>query len=147
MKMWFLSRHSTRFPGKKIVEGMFNTLPKIRDQLQSQEGNPCYNDALKMWAPPSELAKGQTRNLTPHGRISSFLMGQRFRKRLSDFIPGRLDSRNFSKETAHHFLVGLFGEVPEEQSSQSKEVDPYEDKFLKVEFQQWSYLTMMQRLS
>ncbi|XP_016837275.1 multiple inositol polyphosphate phosphatase 1 [Nasonia vitripennis] len=126
MQIWVLSRHGTRYPGKKVVPQLL-ALPAMRDQIvknhEKGDGRLCDEDLqkLKNWKPDRNINNAMADLLAPQGEDDLQFLAQRLQRAFPELL--QVDARNVqpddyvfrstdtqrTKESLKSFARGLFG--------------------------------------
>ncbi|XP_011496891.1 PREDICTED: multiple inositol polyphosphate phosphatase 1-like [Ceratosolen solmsi marchali] len=144
IQIWILSRHGTRYPGKKSIAPLL-TLSRLRDQIiynheNRGNGRLCNNDfqALKNWYPYPSLNETFANELTRQGEQDMRLLARRLQSEFPDILRADPQINNYqiykfrssntsrTRKSMEAFMDGLFNS----RNAVPKEYTPSNDSLL-----------------
>ncbi|XP_053687588.1 multiple inositol polyphosphate phosphatase 1-like [Sabethes cyaneus] len=146
-KIWLLSRHGTRLPGKKDIRVMSSELSGLRDSIlenielskvDSHTICPSYLKRLETWQWNSSITLDRESYLTEQGWNDLKSLAKRMKKRFPKIFSKRYSQANYlfrhtntqrTEASFKAFIEGLFG--PDADGSIKAECEPNEDTLLK----------------
>ncbi|XP_055601964.1 multiple inositol polyphosphate phosphatase 1 isoform X2 [Uranotaenia lowii] len=148
-KVWLLSRHGTRLPGKKDIESLPQILTNLRDSIidnyenrrtAPDVGRMCPDDLelLRLWHWDRNITSNFDSFLTVQGWNDLKFMAKRYQDRFYEVFSGQYRKERFlfrhtdsqrTEASFKAFVEGLFGDGMSEYIK--PEPEPTDDKLLK----------------
>ena len=117
-KFWLMSRHGTRYPSKKGINGINYILPEILNKIDlTKNSQLCENDLklLRSWTPQVNIS--QAKNLHAEGEKELILMAESYANKFPQILKQPYSPEKFefratnterARKSAFNFATGLF---------------------------------------
>ncbi|XP_034951707.1 multiple inositol polyphosphate phosphatase 1-like [Chelonus insularis] len=127
-KIWFLIRHGTRFPSKKIIEEINNKLPALKQKiLDNCKFKECFLNEKQLknlidWN--LNIQEDQAMILANEGKNELIGLAERYQSRFPKLLPEKYKNSTYkfkftasqrTNQSAKYFTIGLFGKRQSDQ--------------------------------